>query len=69
MSTNPDPRGLLLGQLQIIRAQVDLAIALLDEAAGQAGCPHPEEARLDTSTGGRPPSFYCKACDQEIVGA
>lgn len=67
MSTSPDPK-IVLGQLLVMRAQLDLAIALLEGPAPDEGCPHPEEKRLDCSTPGGPPTFYCRVCEQEIAG-
>lgn len=69
MSTKPP--SVLLQHLYLVRAQVDLAIAAAEELEGggdRGGCPHPAEARLDTSTAGNPQTFHCLACDQEVQG-
>jgi len=65
------PPSVLLQHLYLVRAQVDLAIAACEEIEGRGesgGCPHPAEARLDTSVAGEPARFYCRACDEEVAG-
>lgn len=71
-----DPR-LILQQLYIIRAQVELGIAqieaglLPDGAAAVPGaCPHPEDKRYDATTGGDSGhKWICGACLQTFEGA
>lgn len=63
------PPSVLLQHLYMVRAQVDLAIAAAEADLPQPiGCDHPLEARLDATTGGGPPRFLCRVCEQEIDG-
>lgn len=66
----------VLQQLYIIRAQVDLGIALLEGGAPRpdvpiAGvCPHPEDKRYDATTAGDGPhKWICGDCLQTFEGA
>ncbi len=62
------------GLLLVMRAQLDIAIAMLEgdeePAAGPsvATCEHPEDQRLDTSTAGNPATFLCGVCGAELEG-
>jgi hypothetical protein len=68
MSINTSDLKFVLGSLMVMRAQLDMAIAMLEGPAPD-GCQHPEEKRLDTSTGGdQPPTFLCQVCGQEVEG-
>jgi len=68
-----------LQQLYIVRAQVDLAIAIVGGVVdgppaaappeGPGGCLHPEDHRHDATTGGDgPPKWICDICDQTFDG-
>lgn len=64
----------VLQQLYIIRAQVELGIALLEAAAPAAGgpgaCPHPAEKRYDATTAGESgDKWICGDCLQTFEGA
>ena len=67
----------VLAQLYVLRAQLEIAIRLLEgdadtAAAGEdeTGCPHPEDKRVDaTVMDGRGPRWKCLVCDQEFAGA
>lgn len=57
---NPE---ILMQLLLAMRAQIDVMLSLV--RAGQeecTGCPHPEDARIDTSTMGGRRSWLCKDC-------
>jgi hypothetical protein len=59
----------VLQHLYIIRAQIDLAIGALEGVpAEQAGCPHPEEKRLNLTNMGQPPHFLCLVCGDDVPG-
>lgn len=59
----------VLGQLYVLRAQVDVLIRMLEgDPEAPTGCPHPEEKRLDTTTAGGPRKFICGVCDEEVEG-
>jgi hypothetical protein len=70
---NPDAA---LQQLYIVRAQVELAIGLLEAPAGTAApaagpdvCLHPEGHRHDITTAGDGPArWLCDVCDQTFDG-
>ncbi len=69
------PEKVIHGLLLVMRAQLDIAIAMLegdeDPAASVpsvATCKHPEDKRLDTSTAGNPATFLCQACGAELEG-
>lgn len=66
-----DRLALVLQQLYIIRAQVDLGIAQLEAGpASGAVCPHPEEKRYDATTAGDSGSkWICGDCLQTFEGA
>ena len=59
-------------QLYSLRAQVDAIIALEESEMGAAvlaaGCPHPEEKRIPTTTFGSEPEFYCPVCREKVKG-
>lgn len=68
MSINTPDLKFVLGQLMVMRAQLDMTIAML-EGPQPDGCQHPEEKRLDITTGGGgPPRFFCQVCEQELEG-
>lgn len=62
--------SLALQQAYIVRAQMDLLIASLEaEQPAPTGCQHPEDKRLDISTGGGGPAMWkCLVCDAEFEG-
>lgn len=59
-----------LQQLYILRAQVDILIAMEEGIVPEqpVECPHPEEKRVDATNMGQEPHFYCKACGQDVLG-
>ena len=64
-----------LQQLYIVRAQVELAIGLLEAgpttaaAASNGACLHPEDHRHDVTAGGDVgPRWMCDVCDQTFDG-
>jgi hypothetical protein len=64
----------ILDQLYIVRAQVELAIGLLEarEAsppAAPVGCSHPADHRHDATNAGGPVQWICDLCDQIVPGA
>lgn len=63
-------RGVILGQLYALRAQVDCLIGMIEPepAPESSACRHPEEQRIDTTTAGGPRRFLCGVCEQEFDG-
>lgn len=58
-------------QFDSLRAQLDaLEIMVLSAAPAPepepAGCPHPEDKRVDAATMGNARRFLCKACGQFV---
>ena len=63
----------VLAQLYVLRAQLEIAIRLLEsepDAAGEdeTGCEHPEDKRVDATTMGGPQKFHCLVCGAEVEG-
>src|SRR4030095_6643156 len=61
----------ILDQLYIVRAQVELAIGLLEarEASPPAApgrCSHPADHRQDATNAGGPVQWICDLCDQIV---
>jgi hypothetical protein len=72
-ATMADP---VLDQLYIIRAQVELAIGLLEARAAEGaspparvGCPHPPDHRHDATNADGPVQWICDLCDQIFPGS
>jgi hypothetical protein len=70
---NPD---VVLGQLFVLRAQVEVLIRMVEPEtvpapeAEDEGCPHPEDKRVDVSVmDGQGPRWQCLLCEQEFAGA
>jgi hypothetical protein len=61
-----------LMQLYAMRAQLEAVIATEEAEHGTileaAGCPHPEDKRVNTTTFGTEPTFKCMACGEFVKG-
>lgn len=60
-------------QLYAMRAQLEAIISAEELELGAvqqaAGCPHPEDKRVNSTTmGGGKPRFYCTVCREQIEG-
>lgn len=59
----------ILKQLFILRAQVDVLIGLVQGPEPEiVGCPHPQEKRRDTTTMGGERQYLCLACGETVKG-
>jgi hypothetical protein len=67
----------LLMQLYAMRAQLECAIATIEDANGightpapapTEGCPHPPEKQRDVSVFGEPPTVVCLVCGERRTG-
>ena len=66
--------GVRLQQLYILRAQVDMLIAMeeglvLPDEPVSPECPHPEDKRVPSNNMGEEPQFWCQDCKQFVKGA
>lgn len=57
----------VLGQLYVMRAQLDVLIQALEpQAETPKGCTHPEEKRIEAGTMEHPHRFICGLCEAEF---
>lgn len=72
---NPD---VFAAHLRALRAECEALLALLEPGPPEPpsaaeneppACDHPDYQRIPTSAYQGAPSFYCRSCRQEIVGA
>ena len=61
-----------LQQLYILRAQVDMLIAMEEGIvlpdSGPSECPHPEDKRVPSHNMGEDPQFWCQDCKTFVKG-
>ena len=64
--------GVRLQQLYILRAQVDMLIAMEESVVlpdSTPSCEHPEDKRVQSNNIGESAEFFCQACKQFVKGA